>query len=184
MTLHRAARFSILAVETQDGIQMELKIANHLLHAFHTDHQSMILAWTEGGKLRFGCQLPTHSSEEDLFLTQDKSKTPRSALDSSYRPLQEFFEPWAQQYASVEQTAGFGLVSQQDELTEPWMEGRFRTSTDVSPPVHADVRETMIDGRSTHDLQPKGSALEFIQMFESDELSEPRIEGKLDTYEG
>ncbi|CAK9040888.1 unnamed protein product [Durusdinium trenchii] len=43
--------------------------------------------------------------------------------DPDYRPIEDFFEPWAQQFASSEQQAGYGLVSQFDELTEPWMEG-------------------------------------------------------------
>ena len=87
----------------------------------------MIFAWQECGRLRFGCQRPAKPLADDPFLLWDQSVIARSTSDPAYRPLQEFFEPWAQQWASSEQYAGFGMVSQADDLTEPWMEGKFGT---------------------------------------------------------
>ena len=79
----------------------------------------------ECGKLRFGCQSPFEPFPEDLFLTRDIPKLSGKKWNPDYRPIEDFFEPWAQQFASSEQQAGYGLVSQFDELTEPWMEGKF-----------------------------------------------------------
>lgn len=124
-TLQRNVDFSILETVAEGGVILHLKIPRQLLHLFHTADASVFFAWYDCGRLRFGCQHSRGSPAEDAFLTQDQSKLSRSSFDPDYRPLPEVFEPWAQLWASSEQSAGYGLVSQPDALQEPWMERTF-----------------------------------------------------------
>ena len=127
--LQRTKDFSLLEASDNAGIRLKIKVPRRFLSLFHTAHCSVIFAWKESGKLRFGCQSPAAPVMEDPFLSRDESSIVRTAYDPDYRPLQEFFEPWAQQWASSEQYAGLGMMSQADDLTEPWMEGKFGTAT-------------------------------------------------------
>ena len=124
-TQQRNVDFSILEATAEGGVNLHLKVPRHLLHLFHTAEASVLFAWYDSGKLRFGCQCSRDSFVEDVFLTQDESKFKRSSLDPEYRPIPEAFEPWAQLWASSEQSAGYGFVSQPDDLQEPWMERTF-----------------------------------------------------------
>ena len=137
--LQRTADFTILEAVAVGGVTVHLKVPRHSLHLFHTADVSVLFAWYEGGKLRFGCQRPRSLPGADAFLTKDVSKLPRCSLDSDYKPLPDVFEPWAQIWASSEQTAGYGLVSQLDDLQEPWMEGRFDHDT-VNEQSHMTVQ--------------------------------------------
>ena len=123
--LQRNVDFSILEAVAVDGVTIHLKVPRQWMHLFHTAEASVLFAWYDCGILRFGCQHPKDSHGEDAFLMQDQSRIDRSSLDPAYRPIPDFFEPWAQGWASSEQSAGYGLVSQFDDLQEPWMEKTF-----------------------------------------------------------
>ncbi|CAK9061833.1 unnamed protein product [Durusdinium trenchii] len=121
--LQRTRDFVILTAVDPEGVLLKLKVPQRFLQFFHSDAATAIVVWNECGKLRFGCQSPSEPFPEDFFLTRDIPKLGGKKWDPDYRPIEDFFEPWAQQFASSEQQAGYGLVSQFDELTEPWMEG-------------------------------------------------------------
>lgn len=84
--LLRALDYSILLADSNDGIQLKLKVPKHLLPVFNTHRPNVILTWYDGRKLRFGCQIPASSQAGDPFLMHDESCIARSALDPDYRP--------------------------------------------------------------------------------------------------
>lgn len=157
--LQRTNDFSILEVADSAGARLKIKATRQFVPLFHTAHSSVNFAWKECGRLRFGCQVPTETLTEDLFLLRDQSNIARSACDPHYRPLPEFFEPWAQQWASSEQST--------DDLPEPWMEGKFDFSDGqgthgnrASNPDHLPAQGHQselpsADGRSDSKASPK-----------------------------
>ena len=119
--LQRTLHFTVLSATDAEGVTIKLKVDRSLLPLFHTAHSSVIMFWYECGNLRFGCQRPLQAFPEDEFLTKDQPNIPRSTWDPTYKPMMEGFEPWAQHFESSELCAGYGLVSEADELHEPWM---------------------------------------------------------------
>ena len=128
---------------------------------FHSAFSCVIMFWYEGGRLRFGCQRPLTARPADPFLMNDQPRMPKTTWDSTYRPMPEIFEPWAQLFESSELCAGYGLVSEVDELCEPWMIGRFGVCESLqSPPTRKPDDQTF-------QLQPSPSPQTFVSSTES-----------------
>ena len=159
--LQRTLHFTVLTATDDDGITIKLKVDRHLMPLFHSACSSIIMFWYEGGKLRFGCQRPLNARPADSFLMNDQPRIPKTTWDPTYRPMPETFEPWAQLFESSELCAGYGLVSEVDELHEPWMIGRFGLCESVqsSPTRKPDDQ--------TFQPQPSLSPQTFVSSTES-----------------
>lgn len=157
--LLRHGRFAILRCLKDEGSSCILKVAISVLDHMSTSRSSYLYTWALCGRRQMGIVLPHEDHDQpDSFLLYDKPQTLPGCSDPSYRPMPDFFEPWAQDYARYESNAGYGQTLEDTALWEPWCwrfvnPGLTSSSTPTQTSVTAEGMSASVD--PTVQLQPQ-----------------------------